>query len=70
VTGRRLKCTAGAEKQGIYYIRPIHLNIKSAPAKSGRSRVGPALYVFSLLEHDYALKRGEGTGDRARGVGE
>jgi hypothetical protein len=28
---------------------PIHRNIKSAPASPGRSRVGPALYVFSLL---------------------
>jgi hypothetical protein len=25
------------------------MNIKSAPASTGRSRVGPALYVFSLL---------------------
>ncbi len=28
---------------------PIHWNIKSPPASPGRSRVGPALYVFSLL---------------------
>jgi hypothetical protein len=27
----------------------IHRNIKSALASPGRSRVGPALYVFSLL---------------------
>jgi hypothetical protein len=31
------------------FIIPIHWNIKSAPASPGRSRVGPALYVFSLL---------------------
>ncbi len=29
---------------------PIHWNIKSAPASPGRSRVGPALYVFNLLD--------------------
>ncbi len=28
---------------------PIHWNIKYSPASPGRSRVGPALYVFSLL---------------------
>jgi hypothetical protein len=28
---------------------PIHWTIKSAPASPGGSRVGPALYVFSLL---------------------
>jgi hypothetical protein len=33
----------------MYSIRPIHWDIKSAPAIPGRSRVGPALYVFSLL---------------------
>ncbi len=33
----------------MYFIRPIHWNIKSAPVSPGRSRVGPALYVFSLL---------------------
>jgi hypothetical protein len=33
----------------MYSIIPIHWNIKSAPASPGRSRVGPALYVFSLL---------------------
>jgi hypothetical protein len=33
----------------MYSIRPILWNIKSAPAGPGRSRVGPALYVFSLL---------------------
>jgi hypothetical protein len=34
----------------MYSIIPIHWNIKSAPVSPGRSRVGPALYVFSLLE--------------------
>ncbi len=34
----------------MYYTVPIQRNIKSAPASPGRSRVGPALYVFSLLE--------------------
>jgi hypothetical protein len=33
----------------VYSIRPIHWNIKSAPVSPGRSRVGPALYVLSLL---------------------
>jgi hypothetical protein len=33
----------------MYSTIPIHWNIKSAPASPGRSRVGPALYVFSLL---------------------
>ncbi len=33
----------------MYSIIPIHWNIKSALAIPGRSRVGPALYVFSLL---------------------
>ncbi len=45
----RPQCTAGAVQQGMYSAIPIHWNIKSAPASSGRSRVGPALYVFSLL---------------------
>ncbi len=35
----------------MYSTIPIHWDIKSAPASSGRSRVGPALYVFSLLGH-------------------
>jgi hypothetical protein len=33
----------------MYSIIPIHRNIKSAPASPGRSRVGPAFYVFSFL---------------------
>ncbi len=33
----------------MYSTRPIHWNIKSAPASPGRSCVGPALYIFSLL---------------------
>ncbi len=33
----------------MYSIIPIHWNIKTAPASPSRSRVGPALYVFSLL---------------------
>jgi hypothetical protein len=33
----------------MYSTIPIHWNIKSAPANPGRSRVGPALYVFSFL---------------------
>ncbi len=32
-----------------YSTIPIYWNIKSAPASPGRSRVGSALYVFSLL---------------------
>jgi hypothetical protein len=34
----------------MYSTIPIHWNIISAPASPGRSRVGPSLYVFSLLE--------------------
>ncbi len=34
----------------MYSIIPIHRNIKSAPASPGRSRVGPAFYVFSFLD--------------------
>ncbi len=49
------ECTAGAEEQGMYSIRSIHWNIKSAPASPGRSRVGLALYTFSLLVYIYAL---------------
>jgi hypothetical protein len=33
----------------MYFTIPIHWNIKSAPASLGRSRVGPAFYVFSFL---------------------
>jgi hypothetical protein len=33
----------------MYSTKPIHWNIKVALASPGRSRVGPALYVFSLL---------------------
>jgi hypothetical protein len=33
----------------MYSTIPIHWNIKSSPASPGRSRVGPVLYVFSLL---------------------
>jgi hypothetical protein len=49
VAGRRPQCSAGAVQQGMYSTIPIHWNIKSAPASSGRSRVGPAFYVFSFL---------------------
>jgi hypothetical protein len=38
----------------MYSTIPIHWNIKSAPASPGKSRVGPALYVFSLLDKDHA----------------
>jgi hypothetical protein len=34
----------------MYTTIPIHWNIKSAPAGPGRSRAGPALYVFILLD--------------------
>ncbi len=34
---------------------PINWNIKSSPASLGRSRVGPALYVFSLLDREWAF---------------
>jgi hypothetical protein len=34
----------------MYSIIPIHRNIKSALASPGRSRVGPAFYVFSFLD--------------------
>ncbi len=52
VAGRRSQCTAGAVQQEMYSTIPIHWNIKSAPVSPGRSRVGPALYVFSLLGQD------------------
>jgi hypothetical protein len=34
----------------MYSTIPMHWNIKSAPVSSGRSRVGPLPYVFSLLD--------------------
>ncbi len=37
----------------MYSSIPIHWNIKSAPANSGRSRVGPAFYVFSFLVYNH-----------------
>jgi hypothetical protein len=43
-------------QQGMYSTIPIHWNIKSSPASPGRSRVGPALYVFSLLGRDFTRK--------------
>jgi hypothetical protein len=49
VAGKKPQGTAGADKQGMYSTIPIHWNIKSAPASPGRSRVGPAFYVFSFL---------------------
>ncbi len=49
MAGRKPQGTAGAGKQGMYSTIPIHCNIKSAPASLCRSRVGPALYVFSFL---------------------
>ncbi len=52
VAGRRPQCAASAPQQGMNSIIPVHWNIKSAPASPGRSRVGPALYVFSLLGLD------------------
>jgi hypothetical protein len=36
----------------MYSTIPIHWNIKSALASPGRSRVGPALYVFRLLGYN------------------
>jgi hypothetical protein len=60
VTGRRPQCSAGAVQQGVYSIGPIHWNIQSSPASPGRSRFGPALYLFSLLELDiskYGINR-------------
>jgi hypothetical protein len=53
VAGREPQYTAGAVQQGMYSIIPIHWNIKSAPASPGRSHVGTALYVFSLLGYEY-----------------
>jgi hypothetical protein len=50
VAGRRPQCTAGADSQGMYSTILLHGNIKSAPASPGGSSVGPALYVFSLLD--------------------
>jgi hypothetical protein len=43
----------------MYSTIPIHWNIKSAPASLGRSRAGPALYIFSLLDMNYAMGRKE-----------
>ncbi len=54
VAGRRPQCNAGADQLGMYSTIPIHWNTKSAPASPGRSRVGPALYVFSLLVYNTA----------------
>ncbi len=56
VAGRRHQCNAGAVQQGMYSTIPIHWNIKSAPASPGRSRVGPAFYVFSFLGPDTCNK--------------
>jgi hypothetical protein len=53
VVDRRPQRNSGAEKQGTYSTIPIHWNIKSAPASPGRSRVGPALYEYSLLSWSY-----------------
>jgi hypothetical protein len=53
VAGRKPQCNAGAVQQGMYSTIPIHWNIKSAPASQGRSRVGPAFYVFSFLGCTY-----------------
>jgi hypothetical protein len=33
----------------MYSAIPFHWNIKSSPASPGRSRVGPALYVFNIM---------------------
>ncbi len=49
VAGRKTQCSAGSDQQGMYSTIPIHWNITSAPASPGRSRVGPVLYVNSLL---------------------
>ncbi len=48
LAGRKPQCTPGADYLRMYL--PIHWNIKSSPASPGRSRVGPALYVLSLLD--------------------
>ncbi len=53
LAGRRPQCSAGAELQRMYIMysmRPIHRNIKPSPAGPGRSRAGPVLYIFSLLD--------------------
>jgi hypothetical protein len=49
VAGKKPQWTAVADYQGMYPTIPIHWNIKSAPASLGRSRAGPAFYVFSFL---------------------
>jgi hypothetical protein len=51
VAGWGPQCSAGPPSQRMYSTIPTHRNIKSAPASPGRSRAGPALYVFSLLGH-------------------
>ncbi len=51
----------------MYSTIPIHWNIKSAPASPGRSRVGPAFYVFSFLGYPSSLYK---TGGPARQEGE
>ncbi len=60
VAGRRPQCTAGAPEQRMHSTIPIHWNIKSASASPGRSRVGPALYEFSLLRNVTSLTGGGG----------
>jgi hypothetical protein len=48
----------------MYSTTPIHWNIKSAPASPGRSRVGPAFYVFSFLgSHRLCSFRSGGGGE-------
>ncbi len=54
VADRGPQCSAGPPQQRMYSTIPIHWNIKFAPASPGRSRVGPALYVFSLLVPCYS----------------
>ncbi len=39
---------------------PIHVIIKSPPASPGKSRVGPSLYVFSLLGSSHHSRLGGG----------
>jgi hypothetical protein len=53
VAVRRPQCTLAGNVQ--YSTIPIHLYIKSPPASPGKSRVGPALYVFSLLGYTSVL---------------
>jgi hypothetical protein len=42
----------------MYSTIPSNWNIKSAPASPGRSRVGPAFYVFSFLGQDSQNRTG------------